>query len=554
MKKLFLFLSLLSIGFIGMSCTESTTTTTASGILLADLTGMDREEIVDLFEGKDVVLTFREIQNDELPSGQFIRYVGFAAGQTVPAGSNIRIEIAVPVPAAPVIAGADSATVYVSVQGNPPTFDLTEGVTATDYQGNDIPWGNFLYILAITDDGGDPLGEVNFYKVGVYHVTYVAQNSGFTTTVIRDISVIVPPFDTNHTDDLRLTADYAGKSFITNGIGEVQVTSYTDGDTTNFLDPVSGTRFTVRYLGIDCPEATSKYDPWGIKASSFVRNILENADKIILQAEGTRQDGNGRYLAWVWYVNDGITRLLNLELVETAYAWSTGGAESQYSSVFTVAAAETQLTGRRIYGETDPDYDYSTSGTPVTIGTLLDNFNDYVGKKVTVTAVITTKIGNSIFLEENGRGIYLYAGYNLTNELQIGYQVTIQGLVPALFYEGKQLTNYSYDNMQLISTDNAVTITTISGAQIGQYVGRIVRIEGLIVQSVDPSLTNNAYSIVCRDGLGNSVTVRVDDYTAAFIPSNSFPVGTRFTVYGPVQQFYSSFQLMLPGSGNIQFE
>ena len=43
---------------------------------------------------------------------------------------------------APMIFGAENATVYGLVQGNPPSFDITEGVTAKDYKGNDIPLVN----------------------------------------------------------------------------------------------------------------------------------------------------------------------------------------------------------------------------------------------------------------------------------------------------------------------------------------------------------------------------------------------------------------------------
>ena len=55
-----------------------------------------------------------------------------------------------------------------------------------------------------------------------------------------------------------------------------------------------------------------------------------------------------------------------------------------------------------------PDYDYSSEGTPVEIGYLLDNFDDYVAKKVTVTGVITSKVGNSIFLEQIMEEVYIY--------------------------------------------------------------------------------------------------------------------------------------------------
>jgi micrococcal nuclease len=531
-------------------------TMTENKYTLTDLSGMTQTEIETFFGTVDLIVSFRVIQTDATPDGEFIRYVGYAIGDKLAYGSTIRIEIAAKVPTAPVITGADDVTIYVSVQGNPPTFDLTEGISAIDYLGNDIPFGNFLYVLKIEDESGTTVAEIDYYQVENYTVTYVAQNSMLTTSVERIISIIVPPFDTNHTDELRLSADYIGLSFINDGIGEVELTTFTDADTTNFRDLVSGTRFTVRYLGIDAPEATSKYDPWGIKAANFVREILNGADKIILQAEGTeRTDGNGRYLAWVWYVKDGITRLLNLELVEQAYAWVSGGSVSaMYGTVFSIAGAETQLTGKRIYGEEDPDYDYSTAGTPIEIPALIADFATYVGRKVTVTGIITSKVGNSIFLEQNNQGIYIYCGYVLTNELQIGHEVTIQGLVPAVYFDSKQLSNYSYQNMQLLTTENPVTISTIMASEIGNYLGRVVRFEDLVIQSIEESATNNAYTVYAKDSQNNVVNIRVDDYTASFLPSYLFVVGTHIDIFGPVTQFYTTYQLMLPGTGNVNFK
>lgn len=525
---------------------------------LTDLAGKTRTEIEAIFEEVGITVQFREVQNSTIAAGTFIRYVGYNVGDEIEIIETftLRIEVAIPVPTAPTIEGAVEANVYVSVQGNPPTFDIYEGVTATDFLGNDIPFGNFFYVLSITDDEENTLTEVDFYQVGTYFVTYQAMNSGLSTTITRTINVVVPPFDTNYTDGLQLAVSYAGKSFITDGIGLVTVTTHTDADTTNFRDSVTGERFTVRYLGVDAPEATSKYDPWGIKAANFVRETLDGAESIILQAEGTRTDGNGRYLAWVWYVKNGKTRLLNLELVEQAYAWGSGAGSTQYGETFLIAAAETQLTGKRIYGEADPDYDYSTSGTPVEIGALLDDFESYVGKKVTVTGIITAKVGNSIYLEDENRGVYMYAGYVLTNELQIGHEVTIQGLVPAIYFQSKQLSNYKIENMILLSTGNPVIINTIMANQVSSFVGRVVRIEGLTVTQIQLSQSGNttdAYTIVGTDINNNTVNIRVDDYTAKVVPSYTFSVGAQFSVTAPVTQFNSGYQLMLPGMGSIEF-
>jgi len=556
LKKAFFLLLLAVFVFTLTGCVENPPVIEDTRYTLPELSGKTQAEIEAIFEEVGITVQFREVQSSTIAAGTFIRYVGYNVADKVDKTITIRIEIAIPVPSAPVINGADEASVYVSVQGNPPTFDIYEGVTATDFKGNNIPFGNFFYVLEIKDSNNNTLSEVNFYQIGVYYVTYQAMNSGLSTTVIRKINVVVPPFDTNHTDGLQLAVSYIGKSFINDGIGVVTITTHTDADTTNFRDSVTGERFTVRYLGIDAPEATSKYEPWGIKAANFVREKLDNAETIILQAEGTRTDGNGRYLAWVWYIKDGKTRLLNLELVEEAYAWTSAVASTQYGTVFITAQAETQLTGRRIYGEVDPDFDYSTSGTPIDIGTLLDNFNDYVGKKVTISGVITSKVGNSVYIEDDNRGIYMYAGYVMTNELQIGYEVTIQGLVPAVYFQSKQLSNYSIDNMILLSTGNPVVINTIAANQVSQYVGRVIRIDGLTVTQIQLSqsgLTTDAYTVVARDSNNNTINIRVDDYTAKVVPSYTFSVGAQFSVTAPVTQFNSGYQLMLPGMGSIEF-
>lgn len=558
MKRVFFTILIVVVGFLMVSCQETTTTTTTiAQIQLVDLSGKTQSEIETIYQDVNINLQFRTAASSTIPAGEFIRYISNQAGDFVSPGATVRIEIAILAPSAPVISGGEDTPVFVSVQGNPPTFDLWAGLSAVDYLGNEItPNGSFFYILHVKDASGNTLPNgVDYYRLGDYTVTYVAQNSGFMTEHERVISVIVPPFDTNHTDNLRLSESYAGKSFINDGIGVVTVTTFTDADTTNFRDSITGTRFTVRYLGIDAPEATSKYDPWGIKAGNFVREVLSEAETIILQAEpgGNREDGNGRYLAWVWYIKDGVTRLLNLELVEQAYAWAGGAAATQYGTTFTIAAAETQLTGRRIYGEVDPDYDYSTGGTPVEIDYLIQNFATYIGKKVTVTGVITAKVSNSFYIEENGKGIYIYAGYVLTNEIQIGYEVTIQGLVAAEYFEGKQLSNYNAYNMQLLSEDNEVTVTTINGSQMGQYVGRVVQLNNLRVVSVTTSQTK-AYTVILSDSLGNTVNIRVEDSVANFVLVHQFVVGSYVDVFGPVTQFLSGYQLMLPGTGNITFK
>jgi micrococcal nuclease len=522
-------------------------------VTLINLSGMNQEEIEAAYDGVDIDLIFVYQNSSTIDSGLFVSYLNYAIGAEVSKGTEITVRLATP---GPMITGVENTQVFVSVVGNPPTFDLSEGVQAFDYLGNEIPFGGgFFFISRIEDSSGTVLQGVDYYRLGNYTVYYRAINSLKTTEVSRIISIIVPPFDTNHTDGLRLTASYEGLSFINDGIGEVTVTQFVDGDTTNFRDHIAGQSFTVRYLGIDTPEATSQYDPWGIKAGNFVREQLSNAEKIILQAEGNRQDGNGRWLAWVWYVKDGQTRLLNLELVEQAYGWVSGASVTQYGDIFMVAAAETQLTGRRIHGETDPDFDYSSDGTPVDIGYLLDNFEDYFARKVIVSGIITSKVGNSVYLEDEGHAIFLYTGYQLTNELQIGHEITVQGLVATVFNGSPQLSNYKMENMVVLSTGNEVVVTTINGNELSNYLARVVRVENVTVVSIYQSPTNNAYNVTLKDAFNNQFEIRIDDYSAAFIPKSLFTIGRVINwVFGPVSQFNGNYQLLLPGLGNIEFE
>lgn len=165
-------------------------------------------------------------------------------------------------------------------------------------------------------------------------------------------TTVLPLTFKNH-DQVKMDFEYEGKSFINDGIGEVELVRSTDGDTARFRDIITGETFSLRFLGIDTPESTIEKDPWGKAASDYTKKKLENADTIVLEAEGARTENYGRYLGFVWV--DGV--LLNLQIVEEAYSNSTL-SKSKYAEYFSLASAHAQATGRRFYGEIDPGYDY----------------------------------------------------------------------------------------------------------------------------------------------------------------------------------------------------
>ena len=162
---------------------------------------------------------------------------------------------------------------------------------------------------------------------------------------------------THRTDLLTLTSDYEGKSFLNDGIGEVQLSRCIDGDTTRFIEEGTSGDFSVRYIGVDTPETGRNEEPWAEAASNFVCDVLSNADTIVLEWDSSlssRTGTYGRHLAFIWY--DG--RLLNLELIELAFSPSSA-ITTKYGDVMQNAWYDAMATGRRIHGERDPNYDYN---------------------------------------------------------------------------------------------------------------------------------------------------------------------------------------------------
>ena len=150
------------------------------------------------------------------------------------------------------------------------------------------------------------------------------------------------PWPTTQTDSLKLTKDYAGKDFITDGIGEVSnVVRYVDGDTTVFK-LANGKEVTIRYNGVNTPESTYRIEPWGYAASRYNKKLFADAlakgAKIVLEAEpnSDRVDTTGtRYLAWIWLVfPNGDSRLVNLELAELGYGLVKNASGTQYEKNF----------------------------------------------------------------------------------------------------------------------------------------------------------------------------------------------------------------------------
>lgn len=157
----------------------------------------------------------------------------------------------------------------------------------------------------------------------------------------------------NYIDQVTIDFDYENKDFTDDGVGKVSLVRSVDGDTAHFTD-LSGDYVKIRFLGVDTPESTKEHEPWGKAASNFTASILTKAKEIVLYQEEQKTDAYGRHLAFVFA--DGV--LVNLYLVQEAYSNSTLGGKSRYFEIFTKASIEVSKTGRRFFGELDPNFTY----------------------------------------------------------------------------------------------------------------------------------------------------------------------------------------------------
>lgn len=153
----------------------------------------------------------------------------------------------------------------------------------------------------------------------------------------KDVADNTEHFDTI-TKTLKLTKSYDDKSFLNDGIGEVTVAKYTDGDTSNFFLKKDVQTITLRYFGINTPESTGQVEKWGLAAKNFVHARLSQAKTVVLEATSGKatQEGHGRYLGYVWYntEDDPELRNLNLEIVENGFSANNVSPTEAYYDYF----------------------------------------------------------------------------------------------------------------------------------------------------------------------------------------------------------------------------
>jgi micrococcal nuclease len=438
------------------------------------------------------------------------------------------------------------------------TFDVTEldgniTIPTIDEEGVTATWAssNPAY-LTTNGEVVQPLYYQSDMRVSL--TLSLSLNDALITkvyefTILAEDEPDTIELNTNYTDELSMDFTYTGMSFLDDGVGEVDLVRCVDGDTAFFRE--GNQTFSVRFLGINTPESTAKFEPWGKPASDYTCDKLENATTLVLQADPAagRMDSYGtRYLAWVWY--DG--RLLNLELVEQAYSKASGATDTLYGSLIYQVNLEVQFTDRRVWGEVDPDFDYSLDGVQVTIEGLLENELvtdelDFEGDKVVITGIVTRKLGGAAFIQQGDYGIYLYFR-NLSYDLTVGNEVLLSGLNVTYYNENIQLTNYVWDaeHSQVLSTNNKVTPILKTIDQIGVMdTGSLLRVNDLTITSVGSASDTGAFDISLKDSSNRTIEARVDANVATYFTRDMFTVNDTINVVGPLSKYYDTYQLML---------
>lgn len=99
-----------------------------------------------------------------------------------------------------------------------------------------------------------------------------------------------------------------------------RVVEVVDGDTIS-VRFVSGTRRTLRYIGIDAPQTPATGDEpacFGDRATRANRRLVPVGSRVRVEYDARREDDAGQLLAYVWRAGD--RRFVNGELLRGGYA------------------------------------------------------------------------------------------------------------------------------------------------------------------------------------------------------------------------------------------
>lgn len=136
----------------------------------------------------------------------------------------------------------------------------------------------------------------------------------------------------------------------------MKVVRVIDGDT--FVAQGGGNnQYTVRLIGVNAPEYTTKREPYGREATAFAYRMLQGR-VVYLELDAQERDKYGRVLAYVWYSPppnrseaEVRRRMFNAEMLLKGYAQvMTVPPNVRYSDLFVKLQREAREAGRGLWG------------------------------------------------------------------------------------------------------------------------------------------------------------------------------------------------------------
>ena len=397
--------------------------------------------------------------------------------------------------------------------------------------------------------GADATAPANPSYEGLEFVKWSADY----TKVASDLTVQAVYFGIYETYGLKMDFDYAGKNFEKDGIGEVRLNKVVDGDT---MSVYSGSyqSITIRFLGIDTPESTGAIQAWGKASSAYAKEVLYSAYSIVLEAEGEeRMDSNGkRWLAWVWYkpTADSDYRLFNLEEVELGYAKYSQKVTSKYHEVMKKASDNAKATEKRVWGELDPNFNYSKDTIETTLLDLWYNHDNFTtGTYFYVTVRLVRTVGNNMYLEDaeeqvleledgtiiNGKGsFYAFYGYvaPFYRYYKIGDVFRMRCQLEWYSDYGSQLTGLSKYTTAKPEDNVTPTIKVVDANEMGYSLREVTDAQGNVIEAQTSDLADYFCQVITVNNLKcESVKLKgtgEDQYYTAVMTNSK---GVKFDVY-----------------------
>ncbi|HOJ92884.1 MAG TPA: thermonuclease family protein [Dictyoglomaceae bacterium] len=210
----------------------------------------------------------------------------------------------------------------------------------------------------------------------------------------------------------------------------VNVTKVVDGDTIEV--ELNQKIEKVRFIGVDCPESTTRLDPYGKEASNFTKEWLSGKE-IYLEFDTQVRDRYGRILAYVWLtpiqeINEEEIRskMFNAILLSEGYAQiMTIPPNLKYVKYFINLQKEAQENKKGLWGITiakeEQKEEISTQKLSLdsikSIRKDLDDRRELI-RKIYTFASYGPNYNLATYVEPEGIVIILIGGYGSTLTLE----------------------------------------------------------------------------------------------------------------------------------------